>query len=248
MILLLRKRSLAFMFTGLFFLGLSFGTYKITMHPEMNNWVEQKIVITRVQTDQKAVGLTFDDGPDPTNTTAILDTLQKHHAKATFFVLGAKSEEHPQLLQRMVKEGHEVGNHSFRHADYSQKSSDFLKDDITRTNHTILQITSTKPAFVRPPGGFLSYDLVDIVKKESQRIAYWSYETDCRDWMNGKTASSIANHIVQNIQPGQIIILHDGCPNSMQTASAVSMILDQLTEDGYQFLTMTELLKLEKAE
>lgn len=248
MILLLNKRHLTFMFTGLFFLGLSLGAYRLAAHPEMKHWEEQKLVISRVQTNEKVVALTFDDGPDPKHTPVVLDSLNKKNAKATFFVMGNKAEKNPELLKEMVAAGHEIGNHSYSHADYRNKNHQYLENDIKETNDLIFRLTASKPVLFRPPGGFLSHELIEITQKNGLTVAYWSYETDSKDWVNGKSAESIANHIVRKIKPGQIIILHDGCPNGMQTAHAVSIILDRLSSEGYRFVTMSELINLGKTE
>ena len=248
MILLLRKRRLGFMFTGLLFLGMSIGVFRLAIHPEMSQWKAQKLLITRVQTSDKVVALTFDDGPDPERTPVVLDKLRKYKVHATFFVMGRRAEQQAKLLQQMVAEGHEIGNHSYSHADFRNKSRSSLKDEIQRCNQTITRITAKKTTLFRPPGGFLSKDLVDLSHEEGMTVAYWSYQTDSKDWVNGKSAASIAQHVIRNIKPGQIILLHDGCPNGMQTAQAVTIILEDLKKQGYRFVTMSELMKLEKKE
>src|SRR5665647_3750532 len=98
LILLFKKRTLGFMGTGIFLLGLSFGTYNVALHPNMNKWKQEKLVITMVETSQKAVALTFDDGPDPEKTPAVLESLKKHNSHATFFVVGNRVEKQAQLL------------------------------------------------------------------------------------------------------------------------------------------------------
>ncbi|MBC7076420.1 MAG: polysaccharide deacetylase family protein, partial [Syntrophomonadaceae bacterium] len=90
-------------------------------------------------------------------------------------------------------------------------------------------------------------DMVDLVRKENLIIAYWTYQQDSKDW-RGIKASQIANHIIQNIKPGQIIILHDGGPNGMETVKAVDMLIPELTNQGYRFLTVSELIELENKE
>lgn len=247
MILLLRKKNIGFFFTGLFFLFLSFGIYNFALHPNMYKWKKEKIVITDVKTDEKAVSLTFDDGPDSRNTALLLDTLKKHSTRATFFVTGINAEKNPFLLQRMRHEGHEIGNHSYSHADFNYKSTEFILDEIVKTNDIIFRITGQRPTLFRPPGGYLSYDMVDLVRKENLTIAYWTYQQDSKDW-RGIKASQIANHIIRNIKPGQIIILHDGGPNGMETVKAVDMLIPELTKQGYRFLTVSELIKLENKE
>lgn len=246
MVLLISKKSIALMFSGLFFLSMSFGAYNLALHPNMQNWIQNKVVITRINTSEKIVTLTFDDGPDPTNTPAVLDSLKKYNAKATFFVLGSKAEAYPVLLQEIINNGHEIGNHGYSHSSLSGKSNDFIKNEIEKTNNIVYRIVAQKPVLFRPPGGFLSYELIDISKNQELSIAYWTYQQDSKDWVTGKSASLISGHIIKNIEPGQIIILHDGCLNGLQTAEAVDIILNKLTKEGYRFVTMSELIKAEK--
>lgn len=243
MFFVIRKRSISLLFTGLLFIGLSAGAYNLAMHPAMKDWVEEKLVINRVDTNSKIVALTFDDGPELKNTTAVLDVLKKHNVKATFFLMGSKAEKHPMLVKRMAAEGHEIGNHSYSHPDFNKKTIEDISDEITKTNEIIYKLTGQKPYLFRPPGGYLSYALVDYTKENNLTIAYWTYQQDSKDWRNGVKASRIAAHIVKHIQPGQIIILHDGCPNGMETAKAMDILIPKLHSEGYEFVTMTELIK-----
>jgi peptidoglycan/xylan/chitin deacetylase (PgdA/CDA1 family) len=246
----LKKKFLGLTFTSLFILGISFGTYNIATHVNMNKWKQEKLVITVVQTSQKAVTLTFDDGPDPERTPAVLDSLRKHNVHATFFVVGNRAEKEPQLLQKMAEQGHEIANHSYSH-NYSVFRSDkteIFKEEIDKTSTLIEEITSQKPVLFRPPGGYLSNNLVNLIKHEQLTIAYWTWQQDSKDWKVGTSANTIANHIIKNIQPGQIILLHDGASNGLETAEAVDILLDKLIKEGYRFLTMSELIKLGNEE
>ncbi|HHW60739.1 MAG TPA: polysaccharide deacetylase family protein [Syntrophomonadaceae bacterium] len=248
-ILLLHKRSILFFFGGILFIGISFGVYQLAAHPEMQNWVQKKLVITHIKTDKKVAALTFDDGPDPDTTPLVLDALKKHDAKATFFVMGKRAEEHPDILQRIAAEGHEIGNHSYSHAHYKKyNDKKFLLDEIRRTNRIIYSITAQHPQYFRPPGGYLSYDLIDISKEEGLTIAYWTSIQDSKDWVEGKSAERIAAYVIKHIRPGQIILLHDGCSNGHQTARAVDLILEELKQEGYSFVSFSELMNLEKSE
>lgn len=248
MILLLKKKTLGFMFAGIFLLG--FGTYNVALHPNMNKWKQEKSVVTLVKTSEKAVALTFDDGPDPLRTPAVLDSLKKHNAHATFFVMGNRAEKQPDLLKKMSSQGHEIANHSYSHnySRFESNKADIFKDEIEKTNAIIKEITSQNPVLFRPPGGYLSDNLVELTKNEQLTIAYWTWQQDSKDWKPGNSGTSIANHIIKNIQPGQIILLHDGADNGLETAKAVDILLDKLTKDGYRFVTMSELIKLGNVE
>lgn len=242
-----KKTAAGFMFSGILFVGMFVGFYNFALHENMDYWVKNKIVITRVNTGEKVAALTFDDGPDPGITDKILKSLKKHNAQATFFVMGNKAEAHPKLLQQMVEDGHEVGNHSYSHKAFNNMSGEMIRHEIEHTNNIIHKITAQKPILFRPPGGYLSYELVKICDQEKVKIAYWSWETDSKDW-KGKSAKSIADHIIKHIVPGQIILLHDGGSNGLATAQAVDLLLTDLTKQGYRFVTMSKLMKLEKKE
>ncbi|MEA4924121.1 MAG: polysaccharide deacetylase family protein [Syntrophomonadaceae bacterium] len=242
--MLFRKRTLAFIFTGIFLLG--FGTFNVALHPNMDQWKQEKLVITQVKTQQKAVALTFDDGPDPARTPVVLANLQKHNVHATFFVVGNRAEKYPELLQQIAAQGHEIANHSYTHnyAAFQSNKAEVFQEEIDKTNSIIKNLTAQTPSLFRPPGGYLSDSLVEFTKQNQITIAYWSWQQDSKDWKVGNSSSSIASHIIQHIQPGQIILLHDGGDNGLQTAQAVDMLLTQLMDEGYQFITMSELIKL----
>ncbi len=244
MILLFKKRTLGFVFTGIFLLG--FGTFNVALHPNMNKWKQEKLVITLVKTSQKAVVLTFDDGPDPERTPAVLEVLRKHNVHATFFVVGNRAEKYPELLQQIAAQGHEIANHSYSHsyASFKSNKTDVFQEEIDKTDSLIQKLTSQTSVLFRPPGGYLSDNLVEFTKQKGLTIAYWTWQQDSKDWKVGNSGTSIANHIIKNIQPGQIILLHDGANNGLQTAQAVDILLTRLISEGYRFVTMSELIKL----
>jgi len=244
LILLFKKRTLGFIFTGIVLLG--FGTFNIALHPNMNQWKQEKLVITMVKTSQKAVSLTFDDGPDPERTPAVLASLQKHNVHATFFVVGYRAEKYPELLKQIAAQGHEIANHSYSHsyANFKLNKTEIFKEEIDKTDAIIQHLTSQTSVLFRPPGGYLSDNLVLYTKQQQLPIAYWTWQQDSKDWKVGNSGTAIANYIIKNIQPGQIILLHDGAENGLQTAAAVDILLTKLCAEGYQFVSMSELIKL----
>ena len=244
MILLFKKKTLGFVFAGIFLLG--FGTFNVALHPNMNKWKQEKLVITVVKTSEKAVALTFDDGPDPDRTPAVLEALRKHNVRATFFVVGYRAEKYPELLQQIAAQGHEIANHSYSHnyASFKSNKTDVFQEEIDKTDSLIQKLTSQTSILFRPPGGYLSDNLVEFTKQKGLTIAYWTWQQDSKDWKVGNSGTSIANHIIKNIGPGQIILLHDGANNGLQTAQAVDILLTRLISEGYRFVTMSELIKL----
>ncbi|QGT99741.1 Putative polysaccharide deacetylase [Candidatus Syntrophocurvum alkaliphilum] len=245
--LFIKSKAITFFISGILFISLCLAVFNFGAHPYFQNWKKEKVLITEVKTEKKAVSLTFDDGPDPINTPVVLDNLKKHNAKATFFVMGSRAEKYPDILKRIASEGHEIGNHSYSHVDFNHKDNKFLLNEIERTNAIIYQITRQKPSLFRPPGGYLSYALVELTKDKDITIAYWTYKQDSKDW-RGVRANQIANHIIKNIEPGQIIILHDGTPNGLETAKAVDILVEKLSNDGYEFVTMSELIRIGNEE
>ncbi|MGE5390092.1 MAG: polysaccharide deacetylase family protein [Deltaproteobacteria bacterium] len=246
MVIVLRKRNITWFLSAMLFFGVSWSGYQLAMHPAMNKWQQEKILVSKVTTEKKMVALTYDDGPDPVNTPAVLDALKNHNAHATFFVLGKRVAANPEIVRRIKSEGHELGSHGYSHPDYNQYKKAAIKDDITKTSDAICKITGRNPSWFRPPGGYLSYDMVDICRQQKLTIAYWTYQQDSKDWRNGVGAGQIAGHITRHLEPGQIIVLHDGAPNGLQTARATDLLLKSLEKQGYQVVTMSELIKAGK--
>ena len=242
-----KKIGYGFMFTGILLLGLLIGFYKFALHSNMEYWVKNHLVINRVNTSEKAVALTFDDGPDPTTTPAVLAALAKHDVKATFFVLGQRAEANPKLLKKISTGGHELGNHSYSHKDFNKVTGSEIRSEIVRTNEIIEKLTGQKTILFRPPGGYLSNEMIRITQEEKVKVAYWSWETDSKDWRSSNS-KHIADYVTNHVAPGQIIILHDGGKNGLITARAVDLMISQIEKKGYRFVTMGELMKLENQE
>lgn len=246
MFIVLRKRNIAMLLSAVLFFGVSWSGYHLAMHPAMKKWQQEKILVSQVNTQEKIIALTYDDGPDPVNTPAVLDALKKHNAHATFFVLGKRVTANPEIIKRIKAEGHELGSHGYTHPDYNKYKKSAIAADITQTSDVLRKITGSDPSWFRPPGGYLSYDMVDICRDQKLTIAYWTYQQDSKDWRNGVGAGQIAGHINRHLEPGQIIVLHDGAPNGLQTARATDLMLDHLEKQGYRVVTMSELIKAGK--
>ncbi len=245
MFILLKRKTAGLILTSLCFFGLTLGAYNFALHPNMSNWEKEKTLVKQVAIEEKVVALTFDDGPDPDNTPALLEVLARHQARATFFIIGSRAEKQSEIVKKAAVDGHEIGNHSYSHADFNHKSDQLILDEIRGCNTILQKITGHKPVLFRPPGGYLSYTLVDLVKKENMIITGWSWQQDSKDWRDGTPADKIADHIIKNIRPGQIIILHDGDQNGLETVKAVDQVIEVLQKQGYQFITVSELLQLE---
>ncbi len=244
MLLIFPRRKLLLTGVVLLFIIVGFA-FARAKHPRMDDWQAAGQVVCRFKTAEKAVALTFDDGPNPEATPAILKTLAEHQAQATFFVVGTQLEAYPELAGQIAAAGHELGNHSSRHADFNQLDHDAMRSDIKSVNDKLEALTGQPCRWLRPPGGYLSVDLVDNIAPElGLTIGYWSYEQDSKDWQGGRSGETIADYVIRHIAPGQIILLHDGGGNGKETARAVALILDTLTQAGYRFLTLSEMAAL----
>ncbi|MFD1677007.1 polysaccharide deacetylase family protein [Alicyclobacillus fodiniaquatilis] len=188
-------------------------------------------------TNVKKIYLTFDDGPDAVYTPLILDILHKEHVKATFFVLGYRSQQSPYIIRRIHNDGHEIGNHGFYHTYIAHKSKQWVERDISRTDAAIEAICGVKPKYFRPPGGILSESDGALVRKAGHPIAMWTLDTN--DW-KGKPASSIISIVKREARPNAIILMHDGVPSSRNTVQALPSVIRYLRSNGYTFAMLPE--------
>ncbi|GAA0952561.1 polysaccharide deacetylase family protein [Nonomuraea longicatena] len=182
----------------------------------------------------KCVALTFDDGPGP-DTGRLLDTLRDAGARATFFAVGANAAARPDLVRRMAKEGHLVGNHSWAHRDLSKLSSARITDSLARAQDTLTAAMGQRPTLARPPYGAVSADVAAAARKLGLALVTWDAEAQDR---HERDPASVASTAMRQAQPGAIILLHDV---NRATVDAVPAILDGLRGKGYTFVTVPEL-------
>lgn len=194
--------------------------------------------IGAVATKQKVVALTFDDGPDERTTGQLLKILKEHGAKATFFVMGRRAEELPAELAQIAADGHEIGNHGFSHKWLTKLADKELAEEISRTEAAIMGV-APKPSLFRPPGAYYNEKVLSELKSRGYTMVMWSIDT--RDWAR-QDHEAIAGEVAGGIKPGSIILMHDGS-YAANTPKAVAAILDRLGKQGYQFVTVSELLR-----
>jgi peptidoglycan-N-acetylglucosamine deacetylase len=181
------------------------------------------------------VALTFDDGPHATYTPQKLDILKEKNVPATFFMIGNLVGAHPDVVKRIYAEGHELGNHSWDHAQLSRLSAAEVQSEMKQTQDAIKQITGVAPAVMRPPYGAIS----DTVEQNvGLPIILWS--VDPNDWKD-KDRNTVLQRVVGNTKPGSIVLMHDIYGS---TADAVPEIIDELKAKGYCFQTVSDLLGL----
>ena len=177
------------------------------------------------------IALTFDDGPSPETTEHLLDGLKERGAHATFFLIGEQIDGIEDVVTRMRDEGHQVGNHTYSHARLDRGSAAGLSE-LDKADAQLCKVLGEGEYWIRPPWGFVN----DTIKKSvNVPLIYWSVDTE--DWRS-RNADLISHVIVQNAQNGDIVLLHDIYPASVDAALRA---IDTLSAQGYQFVTVEEL-------
>ncbi|MEH7388256.1 polysaccharide deacetylase family protein [Bacillus sp. JJ1521] len=193
-----------------------------------------------VKTDEKIVAITFDDGPNPVYTPDILDVLAKHKAKATFFVVGTHAKKYPEIIRREVLEGHEIANHTFNHSNIMRDSLK-LENEIIKANETLEEITGFSPTLFRPVGGYYNDIIINAAAENGYHVVLWSWHQDTKDWKN-PGVNNITKRVISGVKPGNIILFHDSGGNRSQTIEALEKILTELEKQGYECVTVSEML------
>lgn len=179
------------------------------------------------------IALTFDDGPNPVSTVQLLDGLKDRGVKATFFLIGSCAEENPEVVKRIWKEGHLIGNHTYHHVKLSELSKSEAREEILQTDRLIRDITGQGTGFVRPPFGEWREDLeLDL------EVMPVMWNIDPLDWTT-ENADEIVDRVVTEAKENAIILLHDCYESSVDAALR---IIDILTAEGYEFVTVDRLL------
>lgn len=199
-------------------------------------------VLKKGDKEKKRIALTFDDGPSKTNTTALLEVLKEYGIRATFFVIGENAKKDPDRIRSIYDAGHEIGNHSYSHVYISKVSNDTLVNEIRKTEDILFEITGEKPTVFRPPGGFYNDASLAVLEKMGYRCVLWSVDT--RDWSMPRS-DSVASLVEEAASNGDIILFHDLEDKRLPTVTALKRILPKLVEEGYEFVTVSELFENE---
>ncbi|RNA68484.1 polysaccharide deacetylase family protein [Alteribacter keqinensis] len=201
-------------------------------------------VVWRGPTNQKRVALTFDDGPDPRFTPAILDELESNDVKATFFVMGARAKEHQEILKRIHREGHVIGNHTYWHPNLEGESVGQLRWEMDETNDIIQNLVGIRPNLFRPPYGIFGTAHTESLAANGESAIFWTVDT--MDW-DGPSPEEILEGVMEDTGNGSIILMHDGAHwtgDMNNTVEALGPIIRELKREGYQFVTVPELLNV----
>ena len=189
--------------------------------------------------ESKKIALTFDDGPHPSLTPKILAILKRYRIHATFFMIGEEVECYADTARLVIADGHEIGNHSDTHSRLSRLSSAEQLREVKQCEERIEAVCGVHPVLFRPPEGIVTSTLSRILDQENYTLVLWSIDT--RDW-ECKDAKKIAARVLKEVQPGDVILMHDYIGHGSQTPEALEIILPKLIEQGYEFTTVSELL------
>lgn len=213
----------------------------ISMYPDL--------FIASGNKEEKKIALTFDDGPDDLYTPQILDVLKDKKVKATFFVIGKRVEGYPKVMKRMVEEGHLIGNHTWSHPEIMKLPLEKAKEEILKTEEVLKPYYKDKKGDImifRSPYGSIDPEKVEFIADMGYKIISWN--VDSLDW-KGLSADEVKTNILENVINGSIILQHSagGIGEDLSgTVKALPEIIDVLKEDGFEFVTIDELLKDEE--
>jgi len=200
-------------------------------------------IVPRVETNEKVVALTFDDGPTPEFTPVVLSVLRKKGVKATFFLIGSETDKNNEQARAIVAEGHELGNHSYWHRNMTLVSEATAKSELERTDAAIRKAGYTGEIFFRPPYCRKLIGLPLYLVKHGRTTVTWDVEPDSDDVIPSDP-SLISANVLAKARPGSIILLHVMYKNREATRRALPDVIDGLRERGYRFVTVAELIAM----
>lgn len=196
-------------------------------------------LVDRVETNEKLVALTFDDGPDPAGAQQVLDLLKAEDIQATFFLMGRDLEKHPELGRQIADAKHEIGNHTFNHQRMIGVLPSTVAKEIEDTDAQIRRTGYSGEIHFRPPNGKKLFALPHYLKEHDRTTVMWDVEPDSA---GTPTAHQIAEQTLKETKPGSIILLHPMYASREQTRQALRPVITGLKERGYRFLTVSALL------
>ncbi|CAB4342457.1 unannotated protein [freshwater metagenome] len=200
--------------------------------------IQQSGIVSQAGPENKEVALTFDDGPS-SFTGGILDTLKKYHASATFFTLGNQIDSFPLPMQRAVAEGHAVGNHTWDHQDLTRLGPKDISGEMADQSSAVTGKGLPAPKLFRPPYGAVNDQVVAEARRAGMLTVLWSVDTN--DYKL-PSPEAMAADVIANVQPGAIVLMHDGGGDRTTTSAALPMMIKGLRKAGYKMVTVPQLL------
>lgn len=192
---------------------------------------------------KKVVALTFDDGPWPTYTTGVLRALKQRNVLGTFFMCGYTLKARPEVGRKVVRLGHEIGNHSFHHPVLTRLSNQSINRQLASTQQLVRKKLGVTPKWFRPPYGATNYQVRRLARKNGLHHITWT--VDSSDWRL-RSSSTIAHGVLRRTKPDSVILMHDGGGNRRATVNALPTIVRVLKTRGYDFVTLSELRELKR--
>lgn len=209
---------------------------------DIGSWVYLK-ALCRAESADRVVALTFDDGPDADSTPRVLDLLKRHGVRATFFVVGEQARQNPELIHRMVAEGHTVAGHSYYHLPQSTLwSSQRYTEELFRCNDVVARLTGLRMRLYRPPFGVTNPPIARAVKNLGLIPVGWSVRS--LDTVT-KNSDRVVDRVMRGLRGGDVILLHDRLENSEEL---LEKLLTALRTQHYTTATVDELFKIEAYE
>ena len=190
--------------------------------------------------DRMEIALSFDDGPHPRLTPLILSILEEYGIKATFFMVGENVGYYPAAARAVAEAGHEIGNHTFSHRKFDKLGEEELRCEIFSCEEAIGRVSNTPVRFIRPPEGQMSDSMRKVIGELDYRVILW--DVDTRDWAH-TSPESISRHILETVQAGDIILMHDFIGYNSPTPAALRLVIPALLERGFHFVTVGELVE-----
>lgn len=201
---------------------------------------DKKAVYSSNSNEKGKIALTFDDGPHPKNTEKILDILDRYNVKATFFIVGVNAKNYPNTLKQVAERGHEIGNHTYSHIILKDKSKNTVNSELLSAEKEIEQVTGGRTNLLRPPCGIYDGNTVSFAIENGYKVVLWNIDT--HDWAHS-SVESIVNSIEKNVKGGDIVLFHDYVSGKNNTKEALEIIIPKLKKQGYEFVTVSELLQ-----